>query len=677
MLREEAILSSQIYLNYLIEHREEGLGLVRARVRGIQGSFLDDRIVLITDRIIKSSEGIIIRINDVTYENTQEKRCFAIISISKRKVTIEPNDDLKEEIESAWTKGEPIILESDLTFLVKRVKEWYEAYGERVALPTTMRKRESRDIFTDNLIELSENQYECAMLAMTTPLVYIWGAPGTGKTKRVLASCISDYIRMGKKIILVAPTNNALEQSLSGLLLALSNECGIDPVGKVIRLGVPSDTFHRVWKGICEDGASDWLREKIINKRNKIVEQNRLIDKSLAFREGQKTIGMTDPLPDKNDQELKDEKKRNSREISLLNRQQNQLGQIGVITQISEFNVIAATVDTCLYRIPPDEDFVPDHIFLDEAGYCNVIKAMTLLGFRKPLTMLGDHMQLPPVFEGENDLLQDSGNRLARLWKISSLYMEEIIRSDDLYAYCEKDPIKQPRMERMNKAELTETYRFGPELAKVLAKRIYGPRFCSRSERETKIFFINAPKRPEDKGKDEFGKYRRISQNEVDCIRDLIETNIDHSGVTIGAITPYRNQRQLLTDAIGRLLTSYKSEDDPEDDIVTVHQSQGREWDIILFSITDCFDEKHFTNSQRIESLKLINTAVSRAKKTLILVGDVDDWKGKNGQLISELLEVGTEISSVERIVETVIKMKEEEIKPWEDNLGSLYFNLI
>ena len=80
--------------------------------------------------------------------------------------------------------------------------------------------------------------------------------------------------------------------------------------------------------------------------------------------------------------------------------------------------------------------------------------------------------------------------------------------------------------------------------------------------------------------------------------------------------------------------------EDMDDDVVTVHGSQGREWDVVIFSVTDSFQEAFLTNSRRPESLKLLNTAVSRARKTLILVGDAADWKHRPGQLLSELFGI-------------------------------------
>ena len=102
---------------------------------------------------------------------------------------------------------------------------------------------------------------------------------------------------------------------------------------------------------------------------------------------------------------------------------------------------------------------------------------------------------------------------------------------------------------------------------------------------------------------------------EAKCIRELIEANLYHGWISVGIITPYVNQRNLLSESMHRLMKKHGITEDMDDDIVTVHGSQGREWDVVIFS-------------------------VSRARKTLILVGDAAEWKRRPGQLLSELFEI-------------------------------------
>ena len=80
-------------------------------------------------------------------------------------------------------------------------------------------------------------------------------------------------------------------------------------------------------------------------------------------------------------------------------------------------------------------------------------------------------------------------------------------------------------------------------------------------------------------------------------------------------------------------------------EINTVHGAQGREWDCVILSVVDTTN-KWFTDSASSVSngKKVINTAVSRAKRKLILVCDANYWKSRPRQLIGKLLSIATEV---------------------------------
>lgn len=647
MLQDDAVRSAGIYLDYLLTHREEGAGIVRARVRSVQGSLLDGELVLACDRELRMVDDVALRVGGKLYENSNDEIVFRVLSHEKKKVTVFPCDELREHMDQALAEKLPVFLESDLTFLVQRIKKWYEQYGDLVALPRSLGFG-NVGLALDNPIELSDNQYEAASLAMSSSLSYIWGAPGTGKTKHVLASCVWSLIRAGKKVILCAPTNNALEQSLSGLLSALVSDGKYSPGGHVLRMGVPGDGFRMTWGEVCEEGAVDWWKREMGERIAWLEYQNHLADQSVMIRAGEGEDGAEDPFAWKSNAELAAMKKENKAEINRLMNKSKQLADMrNIMPVIGEFDLVAATVDTCLHRLLPDGDFRASHVFLDEAGYCSVIKAMALTGYGLPLTMLGDHMQLPPVFENEEEVVRLPDAGVTRLWKISGLYLEDVVSCDDTEEFCRAVPLR-PRLEETAVAALTETFRFGPALAGVLARRVYGERFHSGSMNETRILYLDAPKAEADRMRNEAGRFPRVSHAEVKCIREMIEENLYHSWLSVGIITPYVNQRTLLSDSLHRLMKKHGMTEDMDDDIVTVHGSQGREWDAVIFSVTDSFDEAFLTNSRRMESLKLLNTAVSRARKTLILVGDVADWKRRPGQLLSELFSIAEPVSDIE-----------------------------
>jgi ATP-dependent exoDNAse (exonuclease V) alpha subunit len=76
-----------------------------------------------------------------------------------------------------------------------------------------------------------------------------------------------------------------------------------------------------------------------------------------------------------------------------------------------------------------------------------------------------------------------------------------------------------------------------------------------------------------------------------------------------------------------------------EECVMTVHASQGREWDTVLLSVVDTTN-KWFTDSvnKMSRGKQVINTAVSRARKNLIVVCDARYWEKMAYQLIGQLL---------------------------------------
>ena len=82
--------------------------------------------------------------------------------------------------------------------------------------------------------------------------------------------------------------------------------------------------------------------------------------------------------------------------------------------------------------------------------------------------------------------------------------------------------------------------------------------------------------------------------------------------------------------------------------MLTIHKSQGREWDTVIISVCDCranpeekkprFTSTLFEEDGATPGIKVINTAISRAKRKLVLVCDVGYWKSLDGELIRDLI---------------------------------------
>jgi archaellum component FlaC len=105
---------------------------------------------------------------------------------------------------------------------------------------------------------------------------------------------------------------------------------------------------------------------------------------------------------------------------------QNQLADVRqrklrINQNLSVKSVIGTTMDGFI-GLTMNQAMQFDHIIVDEAGYAPLAKVIPLLLMHCPVSLLGDHKQLPPVYEGENDSLSES------YWGTSALYLEEALR---------------------------------------------------------------------------------------------------------------------------------------------------------------------------------------------------------------------------------------------------------
>ena len=287
--------------------------------------------------------------------------------------------------------------------------------------------------------------------------------------------------------------------------------------------------------------------------------------------------------------------------------------------------VLAGTIDSSLSELSPlnwrnDESDTPRlyHVFLDEAGYTCLAKGMTAFGPNAPVTFLGDHKQLPPVCEMDRIPWE---YRPVCLWALPIAYFSELVYGEfnDLYFRCYGKGT-EPSFDKVTYCALNRSYRFGSFLAGILAKYIYTPEFHGVADIPFEIKILNAPFAR--------GALERTSQSEMEAISAYLESTHEES---VAILSPYRNQVKFLRRGLPHI---YRN------DILTVHRSQGCEWDTVILSVVDA-NKPFFTNSSLPIGKSVLNTAISRAKKRLIIVCDVAEWNKKSEQMITELIRCG------------------------------------
>ena len=792
--KEMAIDASKQYYNYL---KEKQKSLIKYTVTDI---YYDDiYFYLKMSNSIKSLDNLLVKINSNIYYDEQ----FKIVSYDEQTkiLQISAHTEYMKILHNATAKEVTIVV--DLTFLIKNIQKFYEQYGNNLFFP---HKTNHISIYTHTAYTPSEEQKNVITGALSTPMSYIWGAPGTGKTRYVLSNLIISYIKNTPncKLLITAPTNNAVEQTLFGLLKVLK-ENDI-PTKKVLRLGTASNEFYIQYPECCEnknielmlknakteleniDNNISVLQEELnnyddclkakeyINSKDEtlvlfdeLIEKSKTIDniytktliledeynslenelqkhiqqkssseklfynakselkkyntsikrffykrriedlelKKLSYETNIKSAqgkiveikmqknsiekeyeNLDNLFGNLKSNQIKSYVKRINQNLSLyrptrmrryifnddttkryidekelfidrieevkewlnspsqikyknfdyadtkdklsnlLEKRTQHLIAMSKITnqstvvRLNDCTVVAATLDTCIKRLSP-KDYKPEHIFLDEAGYCPLIKATALLAYESQITFLGDHMQLPPICEMNDN---DFKNKYlpVMLYAQSALHIEEIFDNPQaiINNYLKK---KEPAFNYLVKYELNHTFRFGKELAKILAETVYSENFQGTDQHQTHIYFIDCPK---SEHKERFSK----AESE-----DIVQYILNHSDEDIGIITPYIKQRNLIQK---RLQNCY-SHILKNKTVYTIHGSQGREWDTVLISVVDTTN-KWFMDSNKY--LKVINTAVSRARKKLIILCDYSYWKNQNKQLIGKIVTIAEQI---------------------------------
>lgn len=775
-IRELAINGSNTYYDYLVSKNR---GLQRINVLGI--TEVDESML---------SLKLSARIHDtevISFENIEEGKTYSENQIKiveydseKRILIIKVNLLIYQELRTL--EPHKIKVVSNLRFLVTRVKEWYDFNGLKIQVPTKNSHLASASVKFHHEDSPNEGQIIAIKKIFEQPFTYIWGAPGTGKTQFVLSYSVINYVQNNDTVLVLAPTNNAIEQVLDGLI-KVTDKWNISKK-KIIRLGTPSKDFADKHPEVCEvkgmqkaveeikkiienikEFDSLELKKKKINyllikldlfdevivlesereksesSKTRLVADNKKLLSRLSDKEGtlssyntQKSLltkqlnstinkfkrlfsSSQDPIEieisvlikkaedlevDRDDlvgenagildeinfvkkeiratnndladliNEIKilfndhipdlDKKLSSINEVKLTNiksetkvtlikikdeisvklslkneyeeldlvkleRRLDVLQKNSTSIRLKSTKVIACTLDYYIYAFKEEMPKV-SHIFLDEAGYANSIKALTLFSNDLPITFLGDHMQLPPVCEMNDSDFKKVEYQDVFIWSQSAIYLE------GLFLYNKAENIKhyftppEDPFTVMKKYSLKKTHRFGESLSSILEKAIYTDGFESAAKSETKIFYTLAEKVEDRKS--------RISKNEAEKIKIIVGKLNRRNTNSYTILTPYNDQKYLL----GKVMPK----ENFNLNILSVHGSQGKEWDIVILSVADSMNDKWFTDSlnETSRGLNLINTAVSRTKQKLIIVCD-HSWKNASNQLLSKIIEIGEE----------------------------------
>ena len=252
---------------------------------------------------------------------------------------------------------------------------------------------------------------------------------------------------------------------------------------------------------------------------------------------------------------------------------------------------IIATTCVSAHRLGEPEPMF-DMVIMDEASQCNTAVSLVPVVRGNNLMLVGDPQQLSPVI-----LLDDLVNeRLKKRYCVSEEY--DYRRNSIYKVYLACDAVSDEIL-------LHNHYRCHPRIIEFNNKKYYNSRLNIRtsSQESAPLEYLDM--------QDAQTTMKNTAPAEARAIAEYAAAHRDRS---IGVITPFVNQKQLIEQALKDVGVTNVA-------CGTVHAFQGDEKDVILFSTAITDQTQAGTYEWLKNNKELINVATSRARKKLVVLG--------------------------------------------------------
>jgi len=496
---------------------------------------------------------------------------------------------------------------NDITFkrMLKALEE-IENYEKKDIL---LGKRAPEIIEADEKSEvLNPSQNKALSKAIESEMFLIHGPPGTGKTT-TLAEVIKKHI--GKKLLVTADSNVAVDNVLEKL-----------KDFNVVRIGHPAKIESNLMKYSLDVKIRRDKRYKEIEKLiKKIDDLKYLQDKKTKKPTPGRRRGMSDEeilslaKEGKGKRGVKADWVKEMAEwlkiqqnINKLYDKKNALFEEIMHSILDTADVVFATNSAAGGDFLENRNF--DVVFIDEAA--QAMEPATLIPFikAKKAVFAGDHKQLPPTILSNDERLKFS------LFERFSANYENIYHTLEI----------QYRMnEKINNFPSCEFYECRVKTFEKIKNITIKDLEIEEKEEfggyEPLVFFDTKGKFLEKIKKGSPSKYNPLEAEFVVKLVDKL-LNVGAKEDYIGVITPYKDHEEYIK----KLIESKNREDkrDKEDEkkveIKSVDGFQGREKEIIILSLVRANEKEQIGF---LDDLRRLNVAITRAKRKLIIVGDV------------------------------------------------------
>lgn len=273
-----------------------------------------------------------------------------------------------------------------------------------------------------------------------------------------------------------------------------------------------------------------------------------------------------------------------------------------------------------------------DTVIIDEAAKANLAETLVPMNLGERFVLVGDHRQLPPFIDREDIREFTLSQNTDEADDKDKRNFKDVLASISNSMFA--DFWEHPNFPEENKVSLNYQFRMCPEIGKYISELFYsGALFSAPGTARLKaqvegfpdaVTFIDtttsaySPDRDPSELEGIDGSIfnpREIAEIKEFIIPRLEKTIEEDPSLKVGIITAYKAQYHRLSAALSG--TSFRT------CVHTIDSIQGSEFDIVVFSFVRSFQKSAGKTVGFLDDLRRLNVSLSRAKKKLILVGNL------------------------------------------------------
>ncbi|AIQ28180.1 hypothetical protein P40081_08310 [Paenibacillus sp. FSL P4-0081] len=476
------------------------------------------------------------------------------------------------------------------------------------------------DAYTQTGLD-SSNQEAVKKALSTKDIFLIQGPPGTGKTT-VITEIVCQILKddPASKILLASQSHVAVDHAVKNIDYQLKND-NSDKV--IIRVGRSERISEDSKLLLLNNQMPKWIEAVRGRSTNSLISLLKLKYEITSSEEEQITQFIAGKA--KNNDVIKtnildigDPRNSAIRKISSIVFQwQKRLKALDEFDEIfaQKASVVASTCAGIASRHVLNETWF-DWVIVDEAARATAPELLVPIVRGKKIILVGDHKQLPPVVNRNEDRKKLIEERISQSDLSKSLF-EELFE----------------KMPNNSKIILTAQFRMHPSIAELINELFYPSTkiISKKSANERKhalpywpkaIVWLNTENLVNNNEQRHFSSKRNEVEAKIILQQlELIEDAYSKKGtiVSVGVISGYDAQKKLLSNYINPSNTrKWKS---TKISIDNVDAFQGSETDISIYSLVRCNPEYKLGF---LKDARRLNVALSRGKTLLIIVGNAE-----------------------------------------------------